>query len=325
MGGATGGDKNHSDRFETLRKYKSEETYRRKEMHLIGNSAVQIGNHQCFSQNFGHRTITMVLKLALQKGIFSMKKQKFTLIELLVVIAIIAILAAILLPALNKARESSKAAACVSNQKQVMFAQIQYAGDNRDFYIGYQNRNGNAASWSYWNTYLSHGEASVESGGYIPRSILQCPNIPYYISAKNASINYDWFYLAMTYGVDYTDIGAINSNRKDRLGSYVVSDGFYGSYYFFQTNRMKAPSDTVIVADTYNIDCGSNICGNSRFLTNGTYWSCGIAENHNGRAAVAFADGHVGLHSGKELNVMPYNLQYWITGDRFARTGPSIY
>ena len=254
-----------------------------------------------------------------------MKRQKFTLIELLVVIAIIAILAAILLPALNQARERAKATTCVSNQKQVMFAQIQYAGDNHDLYISYLNRNGNSASWSYWNTYLAHGEDSVESNGYIPRNVLQCPGIPYYITAKNASINYDWFFVCMTYGVDYTDINAINSNRKERLGDYVVSDGFYGNYYFFHTTRMKAPSDIIIVADTYNLDCGSTIGGNCRFLVNTNYWNCGIAENHNGRAAVAFADGHVGLHSGKELNVMPYNLQYWITGDRFARTGPSIY
>ena len=79
-------------------------------------------------------------------------KKTFTLIELLVVIAIIAILAGMLLPALNKARASAKNAACKSNQRQVGFGILGYAQDYNDMLL---NRAKRESDTFYYNMWLS--------------------------------------------------------------------------------------------------------------------------------------------------------------------------
>ena len=74
------------------------------------------------------------------------KRHAFTLIELLVVIAIIAVLMAILMPALNRVREQGKRSTCLSNLKQLTLSWIMYADDNDDNLV-----NGDTGEYGYWN------------------------------------------------------------------------------------------------------------------------------------------------------------------------------
>ncbi len=86
-------------------------------------------------------------------------KKGFTLIELLVVIAIIAVLMAILFPALNRAREQGKRTMCMGNLKQLSLCWIMYADDNNDRIVS-----GNAGSSNAWL-------GSAVSGGYASGSL----------------------------------------------------------------------------------------------------------------------------------------------------------
>src|SRR5918993_1838989 len=80
-----------------------------------------------------HRTHRHAFTLVERPVVSKRERAAFTLVELLVVIGIIALLISMLLPALNKAREASKAANCLSNLRQINTAFLLFAHDNKGY------------------------------------------------------------------------------------------------------------------------------------------------------------------------------------------------
>ncbi len=220
----------------------------------------------------------------------------FTLIELLIVIAIIAVLAGMLLPALNKARESARATKCISNKKQALLAQIQYSNDFGGFYFQYQLGSG------LWNKYLP-------AANYLNLACTQCPSTPNTSSPDTDAA--DFQYWESSYGIDNSGTDSnnlISDDRKKILGDYIF---FNDRLQLFNTRTMKLPSNTVIYADSYKLATQKSF---PRFRYNKMISAgdnAAVYMVHNNRTGVGFADGHAALQSGRELNSSPYNLTFY--------------
>lgn len=224
----------------------------------------------------------------------------FTLIELLVVVAIIAILAGLLLPALAKAREKGRAANCISNLRQICFAQAIYMGDQQGHYcFTFQVRGNNDVRRAWFNALAPYQQTT---------NIILCPSktkkfnelVALYPSDKKEQAVSNYCMNFALGGCDWPNIWDAK-NWPAREDSYVRNPAKTVMFTDSGTQPAlsKDPNKTVnlkspekagswIVHDPGN-DAPCTGCVTSPGDPN---WG-GQHLRHNARSNVAFADDHV--------------------------------
>lgn len=244
-----------------------------------------------------------------KKRIDSGDSRAFTLIELLVVIAIIAILAAMLLPALSKTKARAQAISCMSDKKQLALAWLMYAGDNNEFLAINSDARNNTPPGPLWNgqpswitgtmdwgtstintntAYLTDSRYSL-LGTYLNKNdrVFACPAANF-VSPNEALLGWDHRVRSVVMNA------AVGNGAKYPISNFGFNQATWYVAKKSSDFHNPGPSDCWIIADEHpdSLDDGLLYCQN--------YAATPFVElpgsQHGGACGISFADGRAEMH-----------------------------
>ena len=221
-------------------------------------------------------------------------KKHFTLIELLVVIAIIAILAAILLPALNSARERGRSASCVNNLKQFGTTVGMYQGDNDGYFMRHTRRDdgNNVGTWFDLmmpvagvkpNWADGDGNPNCMTGGSAVPDWAECPSDTFAMEHPDRWNSYNISYIYNAKGAAYCK----------------------GTEAFCGRKAVKRPSEHLMLteADHFKASNPNEVWETQSLLKHDTSVANVPIIRHAKQVNATFADGHVESGNGESLRI----------------------